>query len=91
MAITLIFLLHKIDSYISNINTFISAIPCLPIVSELNGTTCFVTDHSLIMILRLGISKNKSVQATFCIPVLQPIHSAITPFAPPPSPNPIES
>ena len=68
MAITLIFLLHKIDSYISNINTFISATPCLAIVSELNG-----------------------MQATFCIPVLQPIHSAITPFAPPPSPNPIES
>ena len=49
-------------------------------VSELNGTTWSVIYHWLIMILLLGISKNKIVLATFCIPVLQqslPIHSAI--------------
>ena len=40
-------------------------------VSELNGTTCSVTYHWLIIILLLGISKNESVLATFCIPVLQ--------------------
>ena len=63
--------------------------------TEWHGTTCSVTYHWLIMILLLGISKNKSVLATFCIPVLQPIHSAIAPFAPPlpppHSPNLIES
>ena len=60
---------------------------------ELNGTTCTVTYHWLIMILLLDISKNKSVLATFCIPnpaTVQrlPIHLAIAaPFAPPHPPT----
>ena len=59
--------------------------------TEWNSLLCYLQYHWLIMILLFSISKNKSVLATFCIPVLQPnaIHSQPlpTPFAPPPSPQ----
>ena len=56
-----------------------------------------VTCHWFIMVLLLGISKNKNVLAKFCITVLQQsaylrIHySAIAPFASPSLPPPILS